>query len=180
MKPLTSSAVANLAGEIGLPGYRWFALAVRSRSEETVSGLLAGKGYEVLFPSRTEEKKLCDRVKSVQKAIFSGYTFCRFDASERLPILTTPGVLSIVGSGGKPIPVSDVEIESLFLAMISGREIEESSYIRTGQKVEIRKGPLRGAQGIVTLESVTKLIISVDLLGRSVAVSLDPADLRAA
>ena len=76
----------------------WFALQVRSRYEKTVASYLDGKGYEWFLPTYQARKRWSDRVKEVELALFPGYLFCRFDPQDRLPILKTPGMISIVGN----------------------------------------------------------------------------------
>jgi transcription antitermination factor NusG len=96
--------------------------------------------------------------------LFPGYTFCRFDVNSRLPILVTPGVQFIVGVGRTPLAVEDAEIQSL----------RPWPYVKIGQTVEIERGPLQGLSGIILrIKNVDRLIVSVSLLMRSVAVEMD-------
>jgi transcription antitermination factor NusG len=159
---------------------RWFALSTRGRFEQSTADLLISKGYEVLVPTREVSKELFGRVKTVKEPLFPGYIFCRLDASVRLPILTTPGVMSIIGSGREPTPVPDEEIDRLTRVLRSPFNVEECSFIPAGQMVQVKAGVLRGLEGIV-LDGGNrpKLVISVRLLQRSVAVELDRGDIRA-
>src|SRR3989449_2918115 len=77
--------------------YPWFALRVRSRYENTVATILGGKGYEWFLPLYKSRRPWSDRIKEIQLPLFPGYIFCRFDLQHRLPILTTPGVVTVVG-----------------------------------------------------------------------------------
>ena len=158
---------------------RWFALSTRGRFEQSTAELLNSKGYEVLVPTREVSKVLFGRAKAVKEPLFPGYIFCRLDASVRLPILTTPGVMSIVGSGREPTPVPDEEIDRLTRVLGSPFDVQECSYIPTGQMVQVKAGALRGLEGIV-LDGGNrpKLVISVQLLQRSVAVELEREDIR--
>jgi transcription antitermination factor NusG len=158
---------------------QWFALMVRCRSEETVSEQLISRGFQVMFPARVERKRTADRVKSVRKALFPGYTFCRFAPAEKLSVVMTPGVNSIVGNGNeaRPIPVS--EISALEHLTHTGCELKEVPYVSVGQRVEIVEGALRGVQGIVSDVLKSQLIVSISALGRSVAVQLDQQTIRA-
>ena len=94
--------------------YPWFALRVRSRYENTVATFLGGKGYEWFLPLYKSRRAWSDRIKETQLPLFPGYIFCRFDLQHRLPILTTPGVVSVVGIGRRPVPIDDAEIAALF------------------------------------------------------------------
>ena len=78
---------------------RWFALQVRTRWESSTAVLLSGKGYETSLPTYQTKKRWNGKVKQASAPLFPGYVFCQFDAFKRLPILITPGVISVVGRG---------------------------------------------------------------------------------
>ncbi len=85
----------------------WYALQVRSRKENYVASQISGQGYECLLPTYKSVRKWSDRVKELEQPLFPGYLFCRFDFQDRRPLITTPGVLQIVGSGRVEVPVPD-------------------------------------------------------------------------
>src|ERR1700728_3284470 len=89
----------------------WDAIRVRTICESSVADNLQGKGYNVFLPLYSDQRRWSDRVKKVTAALFPGYLFCRFNLQDRLlPILTTPGVVAIIGAGKTPLPVDDHEI----------------------------------------------------------------------
>lgn len=152
----------------------WFALQVRSRWEAPTAELLRGKGFETLLPTYMAKRKWSDRVKVVEAPLFPGYVFCRFDVHNRLPILITPGVLSVVGRGKTPVAVDDSEIRSIQAAVGSGIELEPWPYIEVGERVRIQDNVLDGMEGILTsFKGGHRVIISVTLLRRSVALEID-------
>jgi transcription antitermination factor NusG len=139
-----------------------------------VSTTLRGKGYQEFFPLYCSRRRWSDRIKKVELPLFPGYLFCQFDESDRLPILTTPGVIGIVGAGKIPIPVDDDEIEAIRAILRSGLAAQPWPSLRVGSKVYIERGPLAGLEGIITnTDKVYRLIVSVSLLQRSVAVEID-------
>src|SRR5262245_2711187 len=157
----------------------WYALRVKPRSEKLVQTHLESKGYEAFLPTYLSRNRWSDRTKSVRMPLFPGYTFCRFDVNTRLPILITPGVLFIVGLGRTPLAVEEAEITSLQQAVNSGQPLRPWPYIKAGQTVEIEKGPLQGLCGIVLrVKNLDRLIISISLLMRSVAVEIDQGSVR--
>jgi len=100
--------------------------------------------------------------------------FCRFDVNYRLPILVTPGVLHVVGAGKIPLPVEDSEIAAIESIVKSGLHAEPWPFLRVGQRVRIERGSLEGVEGILlAVKKPYRLIVSVTLLQRSVAVELD-------
>jgi transcription antitermination factor NusG len=155
-------------------GLSWFALQVRSRWEGTTAGLLQGKGLETLLPTYTTKRKWSDRFKVVESPLFPGYVFCRFDVHNRLPVLITPGVICVVGRGKTPIAVDDAEILSVQTAIRSGVHIEPWPYVQIGERVRVKDDVLDGMEGILTsFKGSHRVIISVSLLRRSVALEID-------
>jgi transcription antitermination factor NusG len=135
---------------------------------------LCGKGYEAYLPLYRSGRRWSDRVKQLDLPLFPGYLFCRFDVLDRLPILTTPGVISVVGAGKTPIPVDDEEIEAVRAILRSGLAARPCPFLQVGSKVYIERGPLTGLEGIIAnTDKVYRLIVSVNLLQRSVAVEID-------
>jgi transcription antitermination factor NusG len=158
------------------PSISWYALQVRSRKENYIASQIAGQGYECLLPTYRSIRKWSDRVKEVEQPLFPGYLFCRFDIHDRRPLITTPGVLQIVGSGRTAIPVSDEEIHALQLVVSSGVSKEPWPYLEVGQRVRIGYGTLTGLEGIlVNLKGNHRVVLSVTLLQRSVAMEVDSA-----
>src|SRR5580700_6204160 len=98
----------------------WYAIRVRSKYERAVSTALSGKGYDEYLPLYHSRRTWSDRSKDLDLPLFPGYLFCRFDAQFRLPILTTPGVISIVGTGRIPVAIPDLEIDAIQTVVRSG------------------------------------------------------------
>src|SRR5271155_4387696 len=92
---------------------QWYALFVRSNFERTTEHCLKGKGYHAFSPFYEAQRKRANRTKKLDLPLFPGYVFCRFDPNKRLPILTTPGVVHVVGAGNRPEPVDPSEIQSV-------------------------------------------------------------------
>jgi transcription antitermination factor NusG len=153
----------------------WYALQIQSRLASVAFATLRGKGYEEFLPLYRSRRQWSDRVKELETPLFPGYLFCRFDVSDRLmPILTTPGVIGIVGAGKTPVPVDEEEIEAIRVVLRSGLAAQPWPFLSVGSKVYIEGGPLAGAEGfVINTEKVYRLIVSVSLLQRSVAVEID-------
>src|SRR5271155_3145694 len=122
----------------------WFAIRVKSRCERAVADALRNKGYEEFLPLYWSRRRWSDRVKVMQLPLFSGYTFCRFDLSDRVPILTTPGVVLIVGRGRTPLPIESKEVDAIRLALNSGQQVVPWPRLEVGRSVRIEEGSLRG------------------------------------
>lgn len=158
----------------GLEGYPWYAIRVRSRFERITAAGLAGKGYKPFVPTYRVRRRWSDRVKEQDLPLFPGYVFCRLDVEHRLPILATPGVLCVVAFDRRPVPIDDGEIRAIETMVNSGFRLQPWPYLKIGSKVRIEAGPLTGIEGIViTVKNHDRLVISVTLLQRSVAVEID-------
>jgi transcription antitermination factor NusG len=152
----------------------WYALHVRTRQEASIASVLKEKGYECFLPSYQSRRRWTDRTKHIHLPLFPGYFFCRFEVHKRLPILMTPGVLQIVGIGRIPVPVEDSEIAALQRIVNSGMQSQPWPFLHIGQKVRISHGALDGLEGILlAANKPQRLVVSVTLLSRSVAVEID-------
>jgi transcription antitermination factor NusG len=162
--------------QAGMIEFPWFALQVRARHETGVADHLQGKGYESFLPLCKCRKRWSDRVKIVDAPLFPGYLFCRFNPEERLPILKTPGVIHIVGYNGLPVPIDEVEIKAVQTLVASGVPNQPWPFLAVGDRIRIESGPLRDLEGIlVKFKGDHRLVLSVSLLQRSVAVEIDSA-----
>lgn len=150
----------------------WFAVRVKSNREKITSLGLFGKGYEVFLPEYRSERPY--RTAKQGNPLFPGYLFCRFNVNRRLPVLTLPGVVHIVGLGTKPEPVSEEEIECLRMVVEAGVPLHTEEVYTVGDKVQIERGPLMGVAGVVVGSQPKKLVVSITLLQRSVSVELLP------
>lgn len=154
--------------------YPWFALQVRMRHEVAVSDHLQGKGYEWFLPLYKSRRRWSDRIKEIDAPLFPGYLFCRLNPLDRLPILKTPGVTQIVGYNHVPVPVDEQEIAAIRTLVASRVPNYPCAYLEVGSKVRIDTGALRGLEGILTdVKGKQRLVLSITLLQRSVAVEID-------
>ena len=156
--------------------FPWFALQVRTQYERGVAEFLRGSGFEWILPLYKCRKRWSDPIKEVEIPLFPGYLFCRFDPVNRLPILKTPGVIQIVGCNREPSVIDENEISAIQTLVSSGIPNQPWPYLHTGDRVQIESGPLRGMSGILTdFKGKHRLIVSITLLQRAVAVEIDSA-----
>ena len=158
---------------------RWYAVQLRTRWESSTATLLFGKGYETFLPTCKTLKRGSGKWTELEVPLFPGYVFCRFDAHNRLPVLVTPGVIAVVGRGRIPVPVEDSEIEAIQKAVSTGLRVEPWPYLEVGQLVRIEGGALTGIEGILTgFKGTHRIVLSVSLLRRSVALEIDRYEVR--
>jgi transcription antitermination factor NusG len=157
----------------------WFAVRVRSNHERIAAAHLQERGYEEFMPSYKIERQWSDRKKEVEQFLFPGYVFCRVDPQARLPVLTTPGVVGLLGCGKTPTPVPDDEIDRIRRMVQSGLLLTPWPFLEVGQTVLIERGPLAGVEGILEeMKGKCRLIVSINLLRRSVAAEVDRHGVR--
>lgn len=160
--------------EILTQPHLWFALTVKPRHEKAVAQSLRHRGLEDFLPLYSVRHRWSDRVKAVELPLFPGYVFCRFDYEQRLPVLITPGVTSIVGCTKLPTPVSEDEIAAVRIILASGLAAQPWPVVRVGQSIRVESGSLAGLQGILIREKdSSRVVVSLELLQRAVAVEID-------
>ena len=165
--------------DFGSDSQQWFALQVRTRWESSTAVLLSGKGYQTFLPTYKIRKRWKGRMREVDSALFPGYVFCNFDAQKRLPVLITPGVISVVGQGKIPQPVDPQEIEAVQKVVASGFRAEPWPYLEIGQKIRIEEDALQGLEGIlINFKGNQRIVVSVSLLKRSVALEIDRSSVK--
>ena len=152
----------------------WYALQVKCRKEPSIAAQIEGRGFECFLPKYKSIRKWSDRTKELQQALFPGYLFCRFDYENRQSVVTTAGVLQVVGNGRVATPVPTVEIEALQVAVSSGVPSQPWPYLKTGERVRVNYGHLSGLEGIlINFKGNHRVVLSVTLLQRSLALEVD-------
>lgn len=137
---------------------------------------LTARGFESFLPMYKSRRHWSDRIREMEVPLFSSYVFCRFDPLNRFPVVSIPGIVHVVSVGKVPVAVDQNEIEAIQAAVNSGLHHEPCSYLRVGQRVRIEQGPLNGVQGILmSFKGNQRLVLSITLLQRSMAVQIDEA-----
>ena len=157
-----------------LPRHPWYALQVRPRFEKVVATILKGKGYEEYLPCYKSRRRWSDRSKTIELPLFPGYTFCRVDVLDKLPVLVVPGVMSIVGIARLPTAITEEEIDCIKRVVGSSMPYTPWPSVQVGQSVCVVRGPLTGLEGtVIEVRSSVRLILSLPLLQRSISVEID-------
>ena len=155
------------------PSNSWIALQVFPKMEIRVASLLQIKGIEHLLPKYRAKRLWCDRVKTLELPLFPGYVFCRLPEKVGPLAVSTPSVIRIVSFGGVPYPLSEDEVLALHKMSHGDFGALPCPFQQIGQKVRIMEGPLAGVVGTVTGAKKKQLIISIEILMRSVVVDID-------
>jgi transcription termination/antitermination protein NusG len=155
---------------------RWYALYTRSRHEKSVGELLQRKRIETFLPLYETIRRWKNGDHRVELPLFPGYAFVHIALRDRLHVLKVPGVVRMVGFDGGPTPLDDTEVESLRRALSAGVKAAPHPHLTVGRRVRITAGALAGREGILLRKrGEVRVVLSVDLIQRSVLLSVDSA-----
>lgn len=168
---------APILMEIDQP--HWFAAYTSANHEKRVAERLEVRGVDHFLPVYHARHDWKDRRVTVHLPLFPGYVFVRLPLRQRLRVLEISGVARLVGFGGKPAPLPEIEIERLRIGLASGTPAQPCPYLSAGRRVRIVAGPLTGLSGILLRQKgKSRVVISIELIQRSVVVDADAADLE--
>ena len=173
----SSSSFPAMAGEAA----NWYAVQTRARHEKIVAARLQEQGVESFLPTVTEMHRWSDRKKLVELPLFSCYVFAKMPPTNeaRVQVYRTDGVFQIVGSRREGTPIPDSQIEGV--RALVGQQLPWSIYpfLKIGQRVRVRGGAMDGVEGVLLARNGDRtLIISVDVIQRSLAVRIEGYDVE--
>ena len=173
----------SLASDYAEPAWylepRWYAAYTCARHEKYVSRQLQDRAIENFLPTYRSVRHWKDRCKEIELPLFAGYVFVRLASDDRIRVLQIPGVVRFVSFNGKPARLESNEIESLRNGVVNGLRAEPHPFLKVGQRVRVKRGPLAGTEGILLRKKDRlRLVISLDLIMRSIATEVQAADLE--
>jgi transcription antitermination factor NusG len=152
---------------------RWFALAVKPRFDQAVATTLQKRGYDTLVPMYRKRHRNGTWSRDAELPLFPGHVCCRFSWHHRMPVLTTPGVIQVLGTGNDPLALADSEIDSLQTVMRAQVSLQPFPFLQAGQRVRIDHGTLAGVEGIlIGFRQTFRLVLSISLLQKSVLLEV--------
>ena len=167
-----------LSDEGGLQ--HWFALFTCANQERRVAAQLEARGVEHFLPLFRSRRQWKDRRVLLDLPLFPGYLFARFAFAARVRALQARGVVRLVGGNGQPCPLPDRDIEAVRAGLGGGLRLEPHPYLTDGARARILHGPLAGMDGIVVRrKNGSRVVLSFDVIQRSVAVEVNESDLAA-
>jgi transcription antitermination factor NusG len=156
----------------------WYAAYISANHEKKVAVELARRSVECFLPLYSSVRRWKDRRVELDIPLFPGYVFVRFCLKERLRVLQIPGVVRFVGFGNCAVQVPEIEIKQIQEILNQGFRAEPHPYLTSGKRVRVKGGPLNSLEGVILRrKNRSRLVISFDLIQRSVAVELDEARL---
>lgn len=165
--------------EAPLPVERWYALLVRVRHEKLVTRHLQYEGIRHFLPLYRSVRRWKDRRKELDMALFPGYLFVNLKLGDRFGVLRAPGVRQFVTFQGQPAVVPDAEMHALASSFAAGLHPQPHPYLCQGRRVRVKRGVLAGTEGImIRRKEGFRLVLSIDLIMRSVMLEVDEADVE--
>jgi transcription antitermination factor NusG len=172
--------VAELSSADSSLGDRWYVVQTRHRFELKIAAQLQTKGIETFLPVLNEIHRWSDRQKTVSLPLFAGYVFVRLDPSApaRTRVLCTEGVVGFVTTHGDASPIPSRQIDDLRRLLAQKLPCALRAFLQVGQKVRIRGGCLDGLEGMLARSSQKTLVISIECIQRSLAVTIEGYELE--
>jgi transcription antitermination factor NusG len=157
----------------------WWAVYTRHQHEKVVAEMLSAKGFNVFLPLYQSTRRWKDRSKVLSLPLFPCYLFIRGGIDRKLQVVTTPGIHMILHRGERVAIVPDAEIDALQRAVEGPYCIEPHPFLKGGMRVRVTRGALAGVEGIlIRKKNLFRLILSVDMLAKSVAVEVNSSDVE--
>ncbi|MFY9906966.1 MAG: UpxY family transcription antiterminator [Terriglobales bacterium] len=161
------------------PVERWYALSVRMRHEKMVARHLQYEGINHSLPLYRSVRRWKDRRKELDMPLFPGYLFVNLKLGDRASVLRAPGVRQFVIFQGQPAVVPDVEIRALESTFAAGLQPQPHPYLCQGRRVRVKRGALLGTEGIlIRRKEGFRLVLSIEMIMRSVMLEVDEADVE--
>jgi transcriptional antiterminator NusG len=160
---------------------QWYAVQTRGRHEKKVTRQISDRGLDGFLPLATEMHRWSDRHMRVDAPLYPCYTFLHacIDSAIRTAVLRIPGVLHFVGFSACPQVIPDREMEVIQRLIKHSVPVRSHVFLNEGTRVRICGGALDGIEGIlVRRNSDASLIVSVQLIQRSVALRMDGYDVE--
>jgi transcription antitermination factor NusG len=169
----TTSSLVPTVSESGCSEH-WFAVYTCANHEKRVAAHFEARAVNHFLPLYSSLRRWKDRRVRLELPLFPGYIFVQLAKDVHLRVLEVPGVVRLVGFNGQPHPLPQSEIDSLKRGILNELRIVPHAYLKIGSRVRIVRGPLEGAEGIlVRRKNVHRVVLSLDLIARSVAVEID-------
>ncbi len=156
----------------------WRVLHVAANHEKRVARHLTARSLEHYLPLYAVRSKWTDRIVDLERPLFAGYVFVRFQRESRLSVVSTPGVLHLLGSGAGEM-VSATEIERIREGLANGCILRPHPAVAIGELVHVHRGVFAGVEGVVTeLRQQCKVIITLAATKQCFSLEVDLDDIE--
>ena len=174
-------ATCSLAPDVAMDQPHWYALYTCANHEKQVAAELEARTVEHFLPLYGSVRRWKDRRVILDLPLFPGYIFVRLALRDRLRVVQIPSVARLVGFGGLPVALPDTEMAILRSGLSERIRAEPHVFLAVGRRVRITGGPFAGLEGVLERrKNNLRVVVSLDLIRKSVAVDVDAADVAPA
>jgi len=157
----------------------WYAAYTCANHEKRVVAELGARNVEHFLPLYSSMRRWKDRRVQLELPLFPGYVFVRLALREQLRVVQIRSVVRLVGFGGLPTALQDTEMKIMRAGLSESLCAEPHPFLTVGRRVRITGGPFAGLKGVLKRKkSNLRVIVSLELIRRSVALDVDVADIR--
>jgi transcription antitermination factor NusG len=157
----------------------WYAVYTCANHEKRVAAEIEARDVEHFLPIYSSVRRWKDRRVTLDLPLFPGYVFVRLALRDRLRVLQIPNVVRLVGFNGQPAALPDDEMDILRSGFSLHLRAEPHPFLTVGRRVRITAGPFAGLEGVLKRKkSSLRVVVSLELIQRSVAVDVDAADVQ--
>jgi transcription termination/antitermination protein NusG len=174
------------------PRHKWYIVHAYSNFEKKVAESIREQAKsqglddcfsEILVPTEDVVEIRRGRKVNAERKFFPGYVLVKMDLSDEAYhlIKNTPKVTGFLGSGSKPMPVSEKEVARIIGAIEEGVERPKPTIsFEIGETVRVIDGPFASFNGSVEQvdEERARLRVTVSIFGRATPVELEYAQVE--
>lgn len=151
----------------------WHVLFVVANHEKKIAKHLTVRSVEHYLPLYTERSRWSDRWVMVERPLFVGYVFVRYSSHTRLSVISTPGVVRLLGDSTNDT-VSFDEIERIREGLASGCLLRPHFDLPVGTPVRVRRGVFAGTEGVVAeLRQRCKVVMTLSCIRQCFSLEVD-------
>jgi transcriptional antiterminator NusG len=156
----------------------WHVLHVNANHEKRVARHLSIRSLEHYLPLYTGRSRWTDRTVIVERPLFVGYMFVRYEPQTRLSVISAPGVIRLLGDYENATVCAE-EIDRIRDGLTSGYLLRPHPHVSVGTRVRVRNGVFDGVDGIVTeLRHQCKVVIALSAVRQCFSLEVSLSDLE--
>ncbi|WP_343674170.1 UpxY family transcription antiterminator [Chitinophaga sp.] len=156
------------------PRQNWFVLYTRPKFEKRIAEQISKLNYESFLPIRTCFRKWSDRVKRIEEPLFPNYVFVRITSNDSFKLLSVSGVVKLITCEGKPVSVSESEIEIIKKIAVTNPAVTSENLETVGEKVRVISGAFVGMEGeLIRKVGKSRLLIRLPAIDHALSVEID-------
>ncbi|MEV4886435.1 Transcription antitermination factor NusG [Chitinophaga ginsengisegetis] len=150
----------------------WYVVYTYPHYEKRILNQSKKIGIHCFLPTKKVVKQWSDRRKIVDEPLFPNYVFVYVEEQARFRLLDITGVSRYVAFDGKPVVVSEEEMNTIKKLMIEP-EVTVERELQSGSKVLITEGPFIGIEGVIfQKKGKTRFGVRIPVLNHSISVEI--------